>query len=207
MSLVVVVNGQFKNYEMSDINPNYRVRHLNQSNRVHEQDKPQAKDYLEHENVKHPMGERKAKIDHYEKVAHPKQRRKVQLARDIMSSPVHSVNEEDSLSAVSDQFNKYNFRHMPVFKNGQMTGMISDRDILKANCDPNSANFKVKDVMTKEALLAKENSEITFLARVMLEENISALPIIDDEHNIVGMVTHTDILKVVMTSFPLEAYT
>lgn len=207
MSLVVVVNGQYKNYELSDINPQYRVRHSAQSAPVH------AKDSAVHDEELSDFGHtrdhfvKKQKLSQFEKIAHPKERRHVKLARDIMSKPLHYVFEDDPLIKVREEFSKFHFRHMPVFQNNQMTGMVSERDMVKASCRDDLESLLVKDVMSTEALLAKENSEIPFLAKVMLEERINSLPIIDDDHNVVGIVTISDILKVVVASFPLDTYT
>jgi acetoin utilization protein AcuB len=61
--------------------------------------------------------------------------------------------------------------------------------------------------MTTHVLTATPTTEIHELARVMLAERISALPIIDGNHTPVGIVTITDILRCVMLRAPLELWT
>lgn len=65
----------------------------------------------------------------------------------------------------------------------------------------------VKDFMKSKVLTAAPTAEIRFAARVMFEEKIGALPIIEDNGALIGIVTRSDILKALVNLPPLEMWT
>ena len=77
-------------------------------------------------------------------------------------------------------------------------GMISDRDLLKVELAGTFLYLKAEDIMTTVLVVAEEETPLAHIARVLLEEKISALPIIDKSHKLVGMISRSDILKAVV---------
>jgi CBS domain-containing protein len=55
--------------------------------------------------------------------------------------------------------------------------------------------MKVKDVMTRNVVSVKTNEPIVRAARLMLQNNISGLPVVNGEGDLVGMVTEGDFLR------------
>jgi len=51
---------------------------------------------------------------------------------DFMSSPVETVDPDDSLMDVADRFRQSSFRRFPVVEDGRLIGLISRRDVLTA---------------------------------------------------------------------------
>jgi len=60
--------------------------------------------------------------------------------------------------------------------------------------------------MVKEVLVGQEHSSISDIARVMLEERIHCVPITTEDLELKGLVTSSDILELLVHSFPLEIY-
>lgn len=59
-------------------------------------------------------------------------------------------------------------------------------------------NFmKVKDVMTKNPIFVRKNDALKKLLRILSEKRITGCPVVDSEKRIIGMVTETDILKLI----------
>lgn len=52
----------------------------------------------------------------------------------------------------------------------------------------------VKDVMTKEVITVKRNVDIHEAARLLSENNISGMPVVDEENHVIGVVSEADIL-------------
>ena len=50
---------------------------------------------------------------------------------EIMSARVVTCDEDDKISKVARQMSEHRFRHMPVMKNGVLTGIVSIGDIVK----------------------------------------------------------------------------
>ncbi len=149
----------------------------------------------------------------YAQVSRPQPRKPALLAQDIMSAPVQALRPDTSLKEAWALMKTKGFRHLPIAStDGRLAGIISDRDLLRCSSTLDSqAAFPVQQtvatIMATQVLTATPLTEIHELARVMLSERISALPILDTGHRPVGIVTITDILRCVMLRAPLELWT
>lgn len=119
-------------------------------------------------------------------------------AIDVMNKPVHSLSADSLLSEVQNEMKKYQIRHIPITHEHKIRGIISDRDLLKVEVSGTFYFLKAADVMTTVLVVAHEETPLAHVARVLLEEKISALPIIDKQHHLVGMISRSDILRAVV---------
>ena len=139
-------------------------------------------------------------------------RRPALLAQDIMKSPVTAITSEATLVAAWDLMKARAFRHIPVVSSDQrLIGIVSDRDLLRyANVlerhEPAPLPNAVGQIMTSKVLVATATTEVREIAQVMLDERISAMPIINEISRPVGMLTVTDILRAIVNRAPLELW-
>lgn len=136
------------------------------------------------------------------------------LAQDIMSRALQTLRPETPLKDAWAFMKAKGFRHVPITSAvGSLVGIVSDRDLLRVanvledRSNPSVPQQPVSVVMSTKVLTATPTTEIHEMARVMLTERISALPIIDGLHHPIGIVTITDILRCVMMRAPLELWT
>ena len=54
---------------------------------------------------------------------------------------------------------------------------------------------KVKDIMTKEVITAKENDSVLEVATVLKENKIAGVPVLNEQEEVVGVISQADILK------------
>lgn len=120
------------------------------------------------------------------------------FAIDIMNHPVLSMPSGSLLINIRDEMKKHQIRHIPVLQEHKIIGMISDRDLLKVDLSGTFSFLKAEDIMTTILIVAEEDTPLAHVARVLMEEKISALPIINKSHELVGMISRTDILKAVV---------
>ena len=115
----------------------------------------------------------------------------------IMTTTVVKVYPEDSLEVVKELLFVKHFHHLPVVDgNGKLVGIITSWDLIKSNKRfEEYGNFKVSDLMTTKVATLGPNDLIGAAAMVFLKHLFHGLPIIDDEHKLVGIVTTHDILK------------
>lgn len=100
-------------------------------------------------------------------------------------------------------------RHLPVIKDGKMIGIISDRDIKRAlptkQSDKNTdiwdalEEVKVESVMTTNVMTTTKSTDLRSAATVMMREKVSALPVVDAEGALEGIITTEDILWAYIT--------
>lgn len=140
------------------------------------------------------------------------ERRPALVARQIMSSPVVTLPPAAAIAEAWDLFRRRRFRHVPIVSaEGRLVGMVSDRDLLGgarrgAAGATAGAPSTVEDLMTHLVLTATADTEIRECARAMSSERISALPIVDDAHHLVGILTTSDILRCLTQSAPLDLW-
>jgi CBS domain-containing protein len=115
-------------------------------------------------------------------------------AKDIMSAPLHTIQKNHLVSEATEIMHRMGFRHLPVTDGkDQLVGMISERDIL---CGV--APHLVSDVMKPQIIVSLDSARIQDVAHLMLDEKINALPVVNFNHKLVGIITLSDILKLVV---------
>lgn len=140
------------------------------------------------------------------------QRQPVYYAKDIMQSPVVTLPESASLQTAWSLFGQKGFRHMPVLNRAQqLCGLVSERDLLGATSTmvqnpPLDTQQTVSEVMTRRVLTVGPMSEVRELAAAMTGHKIGAMPVLDSEENLVGIVTLVDILQVIMNRAPIDLW-
>ncbi len=128
------------------------------------------------------------------------------LARDVMSSPVGTLPSDASIAQAWQFIQGREVRHVPIVsEDGTIHGVISDRDLLRdAVADVISSEAmpltkrRVRDLISPRLLTAGPDTEIAQIARVLYEEHVGSLPIIDEDKNLVGLITRSDILKAIV---------
>ena len=124
------------------------------------------------------------------------------LAEQIMTSPVVTIGRDRTQADVVALFGQKKIRHVPVTTEGRLVGIVSDRDILK-HANPETP---IEDMMTSNIITARPYTEIRMIAQLLFQERISAMPIVDDHEQLVGMVTTRDILRTIVNQAPLELW-
>jgi acetoin utilization protein AcuB len=153
----------------------------------------------------------------YEQVVHPDTpRRRLLYASELMTPDLITIYQSATLREAYQLFAKKRFRHIPVISSSkQMVGIISDRDLLKraARMDEtaqaihhNWENDRVDSVMAHPVLAATPDTELREIARVMFDEKVGCTPILDDSHQLIGIITRSDVLRALLVHSPLDLW-
>lgn len=137
------------------------------------------------------------------------------LAQDLMTTPVLSLPSDSQLLDAWTIMSHRGFHHIPITSvHGTLVGMLSSRDLLQhvpeliTTGDTRQASQKhVASVMTPRVLSATPTTEIREIARVMLEERIHAVPILDQHRRLIGIVSMQDLVRGIANHGPLELWT
>ncbi|MDH4274175.1 MAG: CBS domain-containing protein [Gammaproteobacteria bacterium] len=138
-------------------------------------------------------------------------------AAQIMSAPVVTLPEDASILSAWALFRERRFRHLPVVgKHGMLVGILSDRDMLRYaathgrvppyDADSPEALLSIQGLYKPRVLTATPDTEIRQIARILLEQRIGAMPIVDDTGRLLGMITRSDILRTLVHHMPLELW-
>ncbi len=137
------------------------------------------------------------------------------LAQDLMTSPVTWLPSDSTLLEAWSVMKHKGIHHLPVTSvHGTLVGMISNHELLpyaheleSVNYPGPSAGHKLAGVMSSRVLSATPTTEIREIARVMLDEHVNAIPILDSSRHPVGILTTSDILRAIVHRSPLELWT
>ncbi len=117
------------------------------------------------------------------------------LALQIMSFPVITLYEDDTLEEAWGLFKKSRFHHIPVIsRQGKLVGILSERTIFH-ELYLFGGDKKIVDVMKKDVFTSKSNTPIKKIAQLFVIERIGSMPIVDNAGNLIGIITRSDILR------------
>ena len=124
----------------------------------------------------------------------------------IMTKDVITVDMDTSLKTICAIFKERKFHHLLVVEGKKMFGVISDRDVLKAVSpflntlaeqarDLSTLKKRAHQIMSRKPTTITKDMDLRDAARLMLQKNISCLPVLSSEGEIEGIVTWKDLLK------------
>jgi acetoin utilization protein AcuB len=129
------------------------------------------------------------------------------LVGERMSTPVITIKPEVPIQEALNLMHKEHVRRFPVVDHhGHLVGLVSEKDLL--NASPSEATslsvwelnyllskITVERVMTRKIISVSKDTPLEEAARIMADNNISSLPVIQDE-DVVGMITETDLFRI-----------
>ena len=138
--------------------------------------------------------------------------RRLLAASELMSREVVTIAPEAPLREAWRLFQQHRFRHIPVVSEGRIVGMLSDRDLYRALAPPELASTwadeqrSVDDVMSTGVISAHPDTSIRLVAEIMFTGRFGAMPIVDPQDRMVGIVTRSDVLRALVRDAPLELW-
>ena len=118
----------------------------------------------------------------------------MKTAKDIMSSPVITINAHDLLKAAGEIITRFQLNTLPVMDEGKLIGIIS-RPVIEKAISHNLENLPVKDYMVTEFSKARPHTSWAEIQKIIVEQGQGFLPIIK-AGMLVGAITRTDVLRV-----------
>jgi CBS-domain-containing membrane protein len=125
---------------------------------------------------------------------------------DVMTTAVVVVQAGSAIDRAELEMKFAEVRHLPVVDaRNHVIGILSDRDFIKA-AGHGDKPFPVGKAMSTDVITVGPTTPAARAVALLIEHKISALPVISDEEELVGIVTVTDFLGVAyraLTGVPL----
>ena len=144
--------------------------------------------------------------------------------QEIMTEQVISLEPQDNLARAMEVMQTEEFRHIPIInEQAKFVGKVSDRDILRnlpyAGRRPPSPPKKFREhlfainswttsllqslesVMVRKVLHVLPGCSICEAADILYTKKISCLPVIDEQKNLRGIVTVTDLMRALLSAY------
>lgn len=162
--------------------------------------------FIQQFNNKRDEGQKKSSenaIDQYKKMANIDTLEPVYQVKDIMTRDCIYINAESTIEEAYDSLKDSDINQMPVVSFAKkIIAMINKEKILYLLMDDieNSKYTlmkKLDDVYLDEVITADPISDIRRVAKVMIDFRLDAIPIVDENDILQGIVSKTDIIKAI----------
>ena len=142
-------------------------------------------------------------LDTYKKMVNIDTSEPVYQVKDIMTKNCIYIHIESTVNEAYESLNSLDVNQMPVVSFGKkIRGMINKKMILELLMDnlENSKynlNKKIEEIKLPEIITVAPTVEIRKVAKVMIDFKLDAIPVVDENDILVGIVSKTDILKAI----------
>jgi acetoin utilization protein AcuB len=137
---------------------------------------------------------------------------KQELVCDWMTRDVITITPQTSLTDAHTLMMSKRIRRLPVVDHGRIVGIVTLGDVRGAEPSKASslsvwevndllANLNVSEIMTRKLLTINQQASIGEAAQIMLENKFSGLPVVDDAGQLVGILTESDIFRLVVSEW------
>ena len=136
----------------------------------------------------------------------------LELVKKWMTPDVITITPETTLPEAHKLMTDYQIRRLPVVKDGRLVGIVTRGDIRGAEASDATSlsvwelnyllsQLKIKGIMTRRPIVISHEATIDEAAQVMLEHKISGLPVVDLHGELVGIITESDIFRIVVQAW------
>ncbi len=128
----------------------------------------------------------------------------VWTVRNWMTEDPQTILPESSIYEALHRMFVGGYRHLLVAKDGKLLGIISDRDLRRPDLPdrPSRASayyldsdLKVFEVMTSKVITVRADEHLSKAIELFIKHRFHALPVLDDDDNIVGILTDHDVMQ------------
>jgi len=131
------------------------------------------------------------------------------LVKNWMSRNVVTIEDEDSMQHAMSLMKEHDIRMLPVMHRGRLVGVLSDTDLKRASASDATmldmhellyliSKIKVNEIMSKNPVTVPEDYTVEETAQVMMEHDISGVPVTDHQGEVVGVITRHDVFKILI---------
>lgn len=145
------------------------------------------------------------------------------LVRDVMTTDVATLRPDDSVQAAADRLAELRYGAMPVVDgDGRLLGLLRDEDLIVSEARlhvPTTISFlgaaftlpgemkrfeeelhkvagaDVGDVMDDDPPTISPDATLEDLATLMHEQDVTHVPVVDDDRRVVGIVARGDLVR------------
>lgn len=133
---------------------------------------------------------------------------KVRQVKEVMTCHLQTLDLSDDLDLADMIMRLEGIRHLPVVHEGRLVGIISHRDVLRAQVSSLaevdaetrrelSMRVKVSELLRGPVVTIGPESSLLEAAELMREHRFGSLPVLEGEE-LIGILTETDLIRVLV---------
>jgi CBS domain-containing protein len=142
-------------------------------------------------------------------------KKRQELIKDWMTKEVVVVSPKTTVPDAHRLMTENGIRRLPVMDGDKLVGIVTRGDVRGA--EPSEATtlsiwelnyllarLKLSEIMTRKPVTISPNATVGEAAQVMLDNKISGLPVVDGNRKLVGIITESDIFRLVAAAWQEE---
>jgi CBS domain-containing protein len=133
--------------------------------------------------------------------------------RSIMTTDIKTIDIDADPSDVRALLQDHPFHHVPVVMKGKLAGILSSWDLARATIEPYNdkpemvnayldVSFRLASLMSHDVVSVKPTDSVKLAAELLGEGAFHALPVVEEDGTLVGMVTSTDLTRYLWAELP-----
>src|SRR5512147_1058007 len=123
------------------------------------------------------------------------------FVRSYMTRNPITVSPDANFPQAISLVRKHKIRHLPVLENDRLVGIVVEKDLLSNQPSPATTlsvyeiyslleTLRVRQIMSRPVITVEGDCPVEEAARIMLENKISCLPVMEGE-KLIGIITET----------------
>lgn len=121
---------------------------------------------------------------------------------EFTSPAVVTIPGSESIDRAMELMQENGIRHLPVTaENGNIVGIISERDLLAHVGKDWTRMLKIEDIMSRSLLSVYKNENLGQVAFQLSSQKIGSALVLDDDESLYGIFTTTDALNALVEIF------
>ena len=186
-------------YTVQEIASSQNIKNnIKEQNEQNKQDKQNFHDALKDGDIS------KEAKDAYKQVANLDTRHDIYHVEEIMTRGVIYIEDSMTILECYEAMREHNVQQLPIIADNELhlKGMVTTNDILHYIMDDldyakNNTAKHIYDISTKKIITTDPISDIRRVAKVMCDFDLNAIPVVNGNDVLVGIVTRSNILKAV----------
>lgn len=137
---------------------------------------------------------------------------KLELVSDWMSREIVTVSPDTTVLEAGQLMVDRTIRRLPVVEDGDLVGIVTYGDVRGARASAASgldiwglsyilSKLTIREIMTPNPVTISPDDTVGVAAQLMLKYMIGGLPVLDQQGRLVGILTESDIFRVVVRNW------
>ena len=139
------------------------------------------------------------------------------LVKNWMNKDIITVDANESMLDGINLLKKHAVLMLPVMRNGELVGVVTDRDLKRASASDATtlevhellyilSKIKIKDIMSRPVITVPFDFTLEETAETLLNQKISSAPVVDHDGQLIGTITQTDLFRAMLSVTGLKKH-
>lgn len=120
------------------------------------------------------------------------------IAENLISTSIIPLQTSDTGEVALEMMEEFFVRHLPIVNNQELLGLLSEEDVL--NFDPTEPVGSYSLSLSRPYV--RHNDHVYEIMRLISDQELSIIPVVDEDNNYLGVVTLEDLLRFFVKTAP-----